>query len=108
MSLNPSARRTRVQSPVQDRRVEVRRVAEGDALVVPSDFGAHAVEGKLLDLSDQGFRIEYDKAPPLFSGQEVQFLLPQSSGLARVMWTRVLDGKAESGLRILVSIPIQV
>jgi hypothetical protein len=74
---------------------------------MPSDFGMQPVEGELLDVSDQGFRIRYENTPPLFSGQEVHFLLPDSAGLARVVWTRVLDGEMESGLRILKSLPIE-
>jgi hypothetical protein len=107
MSSNPLEHKSRTLSSVLDRRIEDRPVAEGDALVVPSDFGAEPVEAQLLDVSEQGFRIKYDNAPPLFSGQEVQFLLPKSSGLALVMWTRVLDGEAESGLRILRSLPLE-
>jgi len=100
MSLNPLSRNPRKHSSTLDRRIEVRQIAEGEALVVPTDFGTQPIAGQLVDASSQGFRITYGE-PPLFSGQDVHFLLSQSEGLARVIWTRVVDGKMESGFLIL-------
>lgn len=105
MCPNPLSRRLRTHSVILDRRVEDRQVTEGEALVVPSDFGMPPVEGKLLDANDQGFRIKYDNPSPLFSGQEVHFLLPESAGLARVIWTRVVDGRMESGFLVVKLFP---
>jgi hypothetical protein len=103
MNLSPLSHKSCRQPLVLDRRLEERTVAEGEAVVVPSDLGSQLVEATLMDTSDEGFRIRYAGASPLFSGQEVQFLLLATSGVARVIWTRVLDGSAESGFLILRS-----
>ena len=100
MSVNRFPHKLRATTQTEERRTDERRLAEGEAVVVPTDFGMCPREGRLQDVSRQGFRMTYP-TPPLFSGQEVHFLLPEAEGLARVIWTRVVNGQAESGFLIL-------
>jgi hypothetical protein len=53
-----------------------------------------------MDWASSGFRARHDRLT-LAAGQVVGFELPEMSGLARVVWTRILDGQAEAGFRIL-------
>jgi hypothetical protein len=56
--------------------------------------------GKVLDRSAGGFRAEHD-CSQLTCGQIVEFRLMASRGLARVVWTRILGDRVESGFLIL-------
>jgi len=59
------------------------------------------IRGTLLDRSAGGFRAEHD-CPELTSGQVVRFRLTTSvKGQARVVWTRILEGRVETGFLIL-------
>jgi len=100
MSPSSLTHKSRRHLAVLDRRAAGRQIADGEALVVPADFSMQPISGQLVDASPQGFRITYEE-PPLFSGQDVHFLLAQSEGQARVIWTRVMGSKVESGFLIL-------
>jgi hypothetical protein len=87
-----------------EQRREPRRAAEGE---VRLQFGAGMatsaggeVRGKVLDRSAGGFRAQHD-CSQLTCGQIVEFRLMSSSGLARVVWTRILGERVESGFLIL-------
>ena len=87
-----------------EQRREPRRAAEGEvrfqfgAGMAKSDGGE--VLGKVLDRSAGGFRAQHD-CSWLTCGQIVEFRLMSSRGLARVVWTRILGDRVESGFLIL-------
>jgi hypothetical protein len=86
-----------------EQRLETRRPAEGDVRLVLGEGGAGSdeVRGTLLDRSANGFRAQHD-CPGLTCGQIVQFRLSASSqGQARVVWTRILGNRVETGFLIL-------
>jgi hypothetical protein len=58
------------------------------------------VRGKLLDHSAGGFRAQHG-CTQLTCGQIVEFRLMAISGVARVVWTRILGDRVESGFLIL-------
>ena len=87
-----------------EQRREPRRAAGGE---VRFQFGAGMAKrdggevlGKVLDRSAGGFRAQHD-CSRLTCGQIVEFRLTSSSGLARVVWTRILGERVESGFLIL-------
>jgi hypothetical protein len=87
-----------------EQRREPRRAGGGE---VRFQFGAGMVKGdggevrgKVLDRSAGGFRAQHD-CSRLTCGQIVEFRLMSSSGLARVVWTRILGDCVESGFLIL-------
>jgi hypothetical protein len=66
-----------------------------------SDVPARDVEGRLLDRSAGGFRAEHD-CRELGCGQIVRYRSKASGkGRARVVWTRILGDRVESGFLIL-------
>ena len=62
--------------------------------------GAEPIWGKLVDTSRTGFRASHN-CLGLGAGQTVGFELSGSQGLARVVWTRVLGDRVESGFALL-------
>jgi len=56
--------------------------------------------GQLMDVARTGFRAHHDRLS-LGSGQLVEFQMARRHGRARAVWTRILDGKAETGFRIV-------
>jgi hypothetical protein len=66
------------------------------------NFGAlaNSFSGHLLDLAARGFRARHN-CLNLTPGQLVAFEVPDRSGMAQVVWTRIVDGEAESGFRII-------
>jgi len=53
-----------------------------------------------VDIASSGFRARHNRLN-LTSGQLVDFEFQGRSGLASVVWTRIVDGQAETGFRIL-------
>jgi hypothetical protein len=84
-----------------EKRREVRRPGKGNVLVRWANPRAHEVEGKLVDVSISGFRMEH-ACSTLASGQYVEFAHPEASGRARVVWTRIVSGAVESGFVLAV------
>jgi hypothetical protein len=56
--------------------------------------------GDLLDTAATGFRARHRRLS-LGSGQLVNFEFAGRKGFARAIWTRIVDGQAETGFRIL-------
>lgn len=87
-----------------EQRREPRRAAGGEvrfqlgAGMAKNDGGE--VRGKLLDHSAGGFRAQHG-CTQLTCGQIVEFRLMAISGVARVVWTRILGDRVESGFLIL-------
>jgi hypothetical protein len=90
--MNPSLRR--------EKRKEPRRPADGQVRVwftIPRPF---EIQGRLVDVSDSGFRMAHEY-PALETGQVVEFSHLESSGRARVMWTRISNARVESGFLVV-------
>jgi len=61
---------------------------------------ATPILGRLLDVSAAGFRTRHS-CLTLASGDRVEFEFDGRNGAARAMWTRIVDGQAETGFNIL-------
>jgi hypothetical protein len=89
-----------------EQRREPRRAAGGEVVFLFDEslpeICPGEVRAKLLDCSASGFRAQHDCAQ-LTCGQIVKFRLTKSKGLARVVWTRILGDRVESGFLILRS-----
>jgi hypothetical protein len=87
-----------------DRRRHPRLPAAGPVVLRRVEHGPEEVKGKLLDVSESGFRAAHGCAT-LRSGEEVAFDYGQAKGWARVVWNRIQsDGRSdavESGFLIL-------
>jgi hypothetical protein len=95
---------SQVLQDLLDRRTEPRQLATGEVLLTPEGVHAPVISGRLLDLSDSGFRAAHDY--PLFdSGTLVAFFHSEASGIARVIWNRNMNGEWESGFHLLKSAP---
>ncbi len=68
----------------------------GNVLVRPEAPGSRDIQGKLVDVSDSGFRMAHQCAG-LTAGQYVQFAHVEARGRARVVWTRIVNHAVESG-----------
>lgn len=79
-----------------DQRHEARRPGKGSVVVRWSSPGGQKIEGKLIDVSDSGFRMSHE-CSSLTAGLFVEFAHFEANGRARVVWTRIVGGKVESG-----------
>jgi hypothetical protein len=83
-----------------EQRREARRPADGEVVFRFGD-ARKEVRARLVDRSESGLRIEHD-SPDLTSGQLVEFRIGATQQrAARVIWTRILEGRVESGFLIL-------
>jgi len=82
-----------------EQRREPRRPAGG---MVHLSIGNPALEvvGRLLDVSDSGFRMEHSYMP-LGAGQVVEFRHSHAVGRARVVWNRIQADRAETGFLLV-------
>jgi len=91
-------------SPETEQRIEQRqepRSAAGDDVYFLFGDAVRQVQGRLLDRSASGFRAEHD-CTELTCGQMVQFHIQASTrGQARVVWTRILGARVETGFFIV-------
>ena len=83
-----------------ERRAEPRRMARGKVNLWPEGFSNATAPGRLLDSSRSGFRAQHG-LKGLGPGQCVHFEHGNLEGRARVVWTRILDDRIESGFLIL-------
>ena len=93
--MNPTVTLTPVKRGA-DQRHEVRRPGKGNVVVRWSNPRAQLVEGKLVDVSDSGFRMAHG-CSALTAGQYVEFSHCEAKGRARVVWTRITGVAVESG-----------
>jgi hypothetical protein len=84
---------------VCEKRREVRRAADGAVHVSYSDPHAQEIQGRLLDVSASGFRMAHGCAS-LSAGQLVEFSHSDVNGRARVIWTRVVGERVETGFLV--------
>jgi hypothetical protein len=80
-----------------ERRRETRQVAQGRVDLEWAAPAHRSLAGELVDISPSGFRVRHGDLL-LTTGTEVRYSHSGSSGAAVVIWTRVFDGKVESGL----------
>ena len=88
------------QSKGAERRREVRIEASGTVRLRPSDVLAEPFTGRLLDIAPNGFRARHARLT-LATGQLVDFSFADRRGLACAVWTRIENGEAETGFRIV-------
>jgi hypothetical protein len=84
-----------------EKRREARREASGQVRVKFTDPEPLEIDGRLMDVSPNGFRMAHECAW-LRSGQLVEFAHPEATGRARVMWNRILAGGVESGFLVIL------
>jgi len=97
--MNPSVT---ITAKAESRR-ETRRPGKGNVLVRWSNPRAQQVEGKLMDVSDSGFRMAH-ACSALAAGQYVEFSHFEAKGRARVVWTRIIGGTVESGFVVAADV----
>ncbi|MEO7143012.1 MAG: PilZ domain-containing protein [Bryobacteraceae bacterium] len=83
-----------------EQRREIRRPADGDVRLSTDAPSPVEIEGRLIDVSCGGFRVAHD-CYDLGLGQTVRFQHTAGSGVARVIWNRILDRRVETGFLIL-------
>jgi hypothetical protein len=81
---------------IAEKRREARHPGTGNVLVRPEAPGSRDIQGKLVDVSDRGFRMAHQCAA-LTAGQYVSFAHVEARGRARVVWTRIVNHAIESG-----------
>ena len=83
-----------------ERRAEPRHAASGAVQMRQSSQMGERFEGQLLDTAASGFRVRHNRLT-LASGEVVHFEFGQRSGLAQAVWTRIVNGCAETGFHIV-------
>jgi len=83
-----------------EKRREARRLTDGEVRVKFTDPEPLEIDGKLIDVSERGFRMAHD-CTALRSGQVVSFAHVEARGRAQVMWTRILVESVESGFLVV-------
>ena len=82
-----------------ERRIEKRRFAIGEVQMRQSLIPDVVFTGRLVDVSPGGFRVRHGRFA-LTAGELVAFEFEQQSGLAKVMWTRIVGQQVETGFRL--------
>ncbi len=92
-------------SPVDysDRRAEPRHETEEDLWLAFDEPVRQEVGCTLVDYSHSGFRAIH-RCSDLRTGQVVQFRYSRASGLARVIWNRILPDRVESGFFVFPTV----
>lgn len=83
-----------------EKRTEVRWASDGEIQFRLSQGMRPVVSGRLMDVAERGFRASH-RMLDLASGDVVDFEFAGRWGLARAVWTRIAEGQAETGFRIL-------
>jgi len=86
----------------RDQRREPRQPAEGVVRVRLSNPQPLEISGQLIDVTTGGFRMAHGNTL-LTAGQVVEFAYQNASGHARVVWTRIVAGKVESGFLVMAA-----
>lgn len=90
----------RLAFSIVDHRKEPRFVCRGDVRITATEPSLRQIDAELLDISNHGFRTSYS-AEMLSPGTEVSFHHRFFQGKARVMWSRHLPDRNESGCMVL-------
>jgi hypothetical protein len=83
-----------------ERRKKPRQMAKGVIVFNLRQADSSNILGFLLDVSFSGFRAAH-RFKELSPGQEIAFRYGVTAGLARVIWTRIMDESVESGFLVL-------
>lgn len=83
-----------------EKRREQRRPTSGTVRVRFADPQPREIAGRLVDVSENGFRMTHD-FPSLTAGQMVEFSHIEARGHARVMWNRIVDQSVETGFFVI-------
>jgi len=86
--------------PPEEQRRHLRQPAEGRVTLWCADCVPNKIDGRLTDTSEGGFRVAHTCAA-LGAGQQVRYQHSGGEGIACTVWTRILAGSVESGLRII-------
>ncbi len=89
-----------------ERRREPRYALNGPVEMRVDEPVTRFFRGELVDWSQSGFRVSHHNTE-LHTGQSIRFRHPRGSGLAKVMWTRILAGQIESGFLVLPADPFR-
>jgi hypothetical protein len=81
---------------VNERRREPRQVASGTIRLTTKSDEPLFFQGELVNVSESGFSVRHHQTR-LHAGLEVHYVHSQGQGSARVMWTRILRERVESG-----------
>ncbi|WP_321478014.1 PilZ domain-containing protein [uncultured Paludibaculum sp.] len=84
-----------------EKRREPRYPAEGQITFRLVGATGAATEGRLIDVSETGFRAAHRDAT-LARGQEVTFEHSKARGRAKAVWNRILDGEIQTGFLVLI------
>ena len=98
--LSNNWRNSRSLVSIDDRRSEPREDAHGVVRLFAVPDERLVFQGEMRDVSASGFRLEH-AYQRVSSGEEYRFESPFNSGLARVMWNRILDASVETGFLIV-------
>ena len=82
-----------------DRRVEPREAASGEVHLCQSVTPGTPFLGHLLDIAASGFRARHEQFS-LTSGELIDFEFAGNRGVARVVWTRIVENQVETGFRV--------
>ena len=86
--------------PITENRTEMRYAGAGAVSVWPEDSPPGEIEGRLVDVSAGGFRMAHWCAW-LAAGETVEFAHAEATGRARVVWTRIANGRVETGFCVV-------
>jgi len=82
-----------------ERRTEPRQLAAGEVNLRQSYAPGTPFVGHLIDIAATGFRARHEQLT-LGSGELVDFAFEGRSGIARAIWTRIVNHHVETGFRI--------
>ena len=88
------------QPQFRDQRREPRRATQGAVMVRFDNPQPFVIHGKLLDVSQHGFRMSHEYRG-LDAGSVVEYSHTESAGKARVCWNRIVETRVETGFLVL-------
>ena len=80
----------------EERRREQRQTLEGEVTIFVRLPKIMEIQGKLIDLSGNGFRVLH-MYPALSAGQKVNYEMFDRQGSALVVWNRIYEEHVETG-----------
>jgi len=86
--------------PFYEHRREPRHPAQGAVRIWWADPQPVQVEGRLIDVSENGFRMAHQYFA-LRAGQPVEFAHAIAKGKARTVWTRITEEGVQSGFVVV-------
>ena len=85
--------------PPDEKRKSPRFRASGPAHLLSAQPVPREITGFLVDRSEKGFRLTHHD-PDLMAGEKVKFTIDDSTGVALVVWRRILQQHIECGFMI--------